>query len=330
MGRATFRSWLIIVASVLATPVAVRAETPAWSRGVTDAQKATAKQFLDRGNALFLEKKYSDALEQYKQAVGAWDHPAIRFNIVRCLIQLDRPVDASDNLKLALRFGAAPLEEAVYSEALAYEKLLANQIATVAVDCAQPGVKVSLDGQALSTCPAREVRRVTPGAHQLVGSKPGFLTRTVEVIVIGGTERQVALSLDPVEKAARIEHRFAIWKPWVVFGGGFAIAAIGGAVNLSAAGDMNEFDRAVAAKCPTTSCTPDQLASETRDIKQPAETKSAIGVGLMIGGGAIIATGAVLLYLNQGRTVYPTATERLTPSLTPVAGGATFSLSRQF
>ncbi len=96
------------------------APTPAsgpWADGVTDAQKAAARTRLDAGNARFLDKKYGEALEQYRQAVAIWDHPAIRFNMVRCLIQLERPVDAYDNLVLALTYGAAPLEEAVYLEA---------------------------------------------------------------------------------------------------------------------------------------------------------------------------------------------------------------------
>ena len=50
----------------------------------------------------------------------------------------------------------------------------------------------------------------------------------------------------------------------------------------------------------------------------------------MIAGGVTIATGAVMLYLNRGRTVYPTSMERLTPSVTPVEGGATLTLSGRF
>ena len=60
-----------------------------------DSQKAQAQKILEEGNALFLKKDYAQALEKYKAAVAKWDHPAIRFNMVRCLIQLDKPVEAS-------------------------------------------------------------------------------------------------------------------------------------------------------------------------------------------------------------------------------------------
>ncbi len=330
----TMRGFLVEAALGIAVICAIapsaRADTPPWSVGVTDAQKSQAQAALEKGNALFLDKKYAEAMEKYKSAVAAWDHPAIRFNIVRCLIQLDRPVEASDNLKLALKYGAAPLEEAVYTEALAYEKLLANQIASVTVKCEQKGVKMTLDGQPLATCPAEELRRVAPGAHQLVGSKEGYLTRSFEVVVIGGKEQHVSLSLDPVEKAARIEHRWPGWVPWVVFGGGFAVAGIGGLLDLAAVQEMDSYDRAVAQTCATMACAPEDLDPADRDLKSSAETKSAIAVGIMIAGGATIATGAVMLYLNRGRTVYPTAVERLTPTVTPMPGGATLSLRGRF
>lgn len=321
----------VAFALVLAAAAPAAAETPPWSVGVTDAQKAAAQQELDAGNAKFLDKKYGEALDRYKAAVAAWDHPAIRFNMVRCLIMLDRPVEASDNLKLALAYGAAPLEEAVYSEALSYEKLLAGQIAELSVSCKQAGVRITIDGRPLPACPVEETRRVEPGAHQVVGTKPGFLTRTVEVVIVGGTQEHVALALDPMEKAARIEHRWSTWIPWVVFGGGFAIAGIGGAVDLSAASDRDSYDRAITQQCTTIACGKDdpRLAG-VQGLDDTARLKSRIAIGVMALGGATVVTGAVMLYLNRGRTVYPAAVERLSPSVSPVPGGATLSLGGTF
>lgn len=327
------RSWLgLAIAGVLASAVPAQAQTPAWSVGVTDAQKAKAQKFLEAGNALFLDKKYAEALEQYKAAVGEWDHPAIRFNIVRCLIQLDRAVDASDNLKLALKFGAAPLEEAVYTEALAYEKLLANQIADLTVECSQAGVKLTLDGQPLATCPAKETRRVAPGQHQIVGTHNGLLTRTLEVVAIGGKEQSVSIKLDPLAKAARVEHRWAQWVPWGVFIGGFAVGGFGVLFNVWSSNDMEAYDTAVGRECPTLACdveTKPELAAY-KDLDDSSRTKNIVGVSLMITGGAAIAAGGLMLYLNRGRTVYPTSVEKVTPSITPMPGGAAFSLSGAF
>ena len=323
-------SWLgLAIAGALATavPLPAYADAPAWSVGVTDAQKAKAQKFLETGNALFLDKKYAEALEQYRSAVGAWDHPAIRFNIVRCLIQLERPVDASDNLKLALKFGAAPLEEAVYAEALSYEKLLANQIADLTVECSQPGVRITLDGQQLATCPAKELRRVAPGQHQIVGTKDGLLTSTVEVVLIGGKQQSVSVKLDPLAKAARVEHRWAQWKPWGVFIGGFVVGGFGAMLNIWSASQMQEHDDSIQSMCPTMAC---EETQKQKDLYSASRVKNVIGVSMMITGGAAIVTGAVMLYMNRGRTVYPESVERMTPTITPMPGGAALSLSGSF
>ncbi len=309
-------------------PIAAQAETPPWAVGVTEVQKARAEKLLEAGNALFLDKSYAEALARYTEAVAAWNHPAIRFNMVRCLIQLERPVEASDNLKQALAYGAAPLEATVYSEALSYEKLLASQIAEVSLSCRQAGVTVTLDGKPLAICPASEVRRVAPGTHQVVGSKPGYLTRVVEVVVIGGKTQQVGLELDPVSKAARIEHRWPAWVPWVVFGAGAAVVGAGALVDREAQAKFDTFDRSVQQNC-LTPCTEEELAPFV-SYRDDGERQHAIALGVVGVGAATVATGAVLLYLNRGRTVYPSSKERITPALGPVAGGAALGLRGSF
>lgn len=317
----------LLFAILLCTSPALAETTPPWAVGVSEQNKQTAQRALDEGNALFLDKKYSEALAKYQAAVAAWDHPAIRFNIVRCLIQLDRQVEAADNLKLALKYGAAPLEDAVYNEALAYEKLLANQIGELSIECKQSGVVLTLDGQPLATCPAREVRRVSPGPHQVLGRKEGFLPRAIEVVVLGGKQQEVKLELDPLAKAARIEHRWPTWVPWVVFGGGAGVVGAGALLRLSAVQQMDSFDRIVAQKCSMIACTDEQLGDD-RELRKDAEDRGRVAVGVMITGAAVVATGAVMLYLNRGRTVYPT--ETITPTVTPTSGGAALSLTGSF
>jgi hypothetical protein len=57
-------------------------------------------------------------------------------------------------------------------------------------------------------------------------------------------------------------------------------------------------------------------------LKDGAELKSHIGVGLAITGGLAAATGAVMLYLNRGRTVYP--------EVMPTNGGAAVMWNGRF
>lgn len=297
------RALAVVMAALAAQPAHAQGKAP-WSEGVTDEQKARAKVLLDAGNALLIEKKYVEALDKYTQAVAVWDHPAIRFNMVRCLIQLGRNLEAHDNLEKSLKYGAAPLEETVYNEAIAYQKLLASQVGDIEVSCDQAGVTLTLDGQPLASCPTKQTTRVLSGAHQIVGTKQGLLPKTVEFVVKGGETKPVDVHLDPLAKGAKVVHRWPTYVPWSVFGGGLAVAGIGVAVYAFGNSQMNSYDAWVDDNC-TGNC-PDAMVPEyVRDDKEGAELKNNIGVSMMVTGGAAVAAGAVMLYLNRGRTVYP-------------------------
>jgi hypothetical protein len=305
-----------------------------WATGVSDDRKVAAKTLLEQGNTQFVGKDYKAALATYETAIASWDHPAIRFNIVRTLIQLDRPLEAAEQLELALKYGAAPLEEAVYSEALSYQKLLAGQIAEISIKCDQPGVDVTLDGKSLGKCPLVVARRIQPGQHQLVGRLAGFQTRTLDMILLGGKRQDVALALERGETPVVLVHRWPTWVPWVVFAGGFAVGGIGVLLDLKAASDMASYDRAINAGCIGMACPPrsqDPDSPVDDKLKDRATLESRIAIGIMTVSAATVAVGAALLYLNRGKRVskeraQPTKTVRLDAA----RGGATVGLSGRF
>lgn len=316
--------WRTLTAAIALAliPAVVHADGAApWSQGVTEEQKAQAKVLLDAGNLLLVQNKYLEALDKYAAAVAVWDHPAIRFNMVRCLIQLGRELEAYDNLELALKYGAAPLEDAIYNEALAYQKLLSMQVGNIKVTCAQDGVKLAIDGQPLATCPAQESRRLLAGPHQIVGSKSGLLPKTLDLVVIGGKEQGVDVKLEPLAAGAKVVHRWPNYVPWTVFVSGFAVGAIGGATLLFANNQMHQYDQIVSVKC-TGRCEPEEL-EPYQHYKDNAHLESKIGMTTVILGTAAVATGAVMIYLNRGRTVYP--------EVAPLpGGGGALSLSGSF
>lgn len=317
---------LAVGLAALAAP-AIADDKP-WVAGVSEENKAAAKVLLDEGNLRFIEHDYTGALDKYNAAVLKWDHPAIRFNMVRCLIQLDRAVEASESLKLALKFGAGPLEEAVYNEALAYQKLLANEVGTITVRCDQPGVAVFLDGDALLTCPGEQTRPVKPGKHQLLGSRAGFLTKTSDVFVVGGDHERASLSLSPIEQTGKVVHRWATWVPWLVVGAGLTVTGIGGLIEYQSYQTMNEYDRALVTACFDTGCdAAHPLPSSIAATKDRAELQNKVALGVMTAGIATVVSGGVLLYLNRSRTVYPTA-EHI--DVTPTSGGAAVLVRGRF
>jgi hypothetical protein len=306
-------AWILAVVFCVGVGLQQTADAQPWAQGVTDAQKGEAQKRLEAGNTFFLKQQYKEALEQYQAAIASWDHPAIRFNVVRCLIQLDRPVEASDNLQAALKYGADPLEEAVYTEALSYQKLLAGQIGDLEVTCTQDGAKLTLDGQPLMNCPGKEKRRVTPGSHGIVATKAGFLTKEMQVVVNGGKVQNVDVKLIPLDKAAKVVHRWnATWMPWVIFGGSLAVVGVGAGIEFIARNDMSSYDQRVTSACAVTGCnlenpmTPAEkmVADDLNDQRETAEFRDKVAISVISVGAVGAVIGGVMLFMNRGQTVY--------------------------
>ena len=292
--------WMVMLA--FTTSLHAEPEEP-WRVGVTDDQMARAKQVLDEATELFVAHRYPEALERFRAALAIWDHPALRFDIVRCLIQLDRPLEAADNLEHALAYGKAALPGTTYEQALEFQKLLANQIGVLAVHCREPEVAIRLDGRELGRCPLEQTIRVAPGDHFVVGSKRGFLTETRTAEVFGGKRAEVTISPVPLAKAAIEVRQWHAAIPWSVLGAGLAVAGVGGLLRLQATDDMAAYDTAIRLDCRTTGCSPTMVDREL-NVRARHENEAAIGIASV--GAAAAVVGGVLLYLNRAHTIYPT------------------------
>src|ERR1041384_5557334 len=75
-----------------ATP---KADAPRpWAAGVSESEQAVALKLYVAGNLEFAESRFAQALAKYKEAIQHWEHPAIRYNMAVCLINLDQPLEA--------------------------------------------------------------------------------------------------------------------------------------------------------------------------------------------------------------------------------------------
>ena len=310
-----------VVVLLIAATAGVRADDtaadPPWGRGVTAEQKARAHELLDQGNELFVHDDYAGALAKYKEAIASWDHPAIRFNMVRALIALDRPLEAADSLDKALAYGKAPLDDQLYAEALNYRTLLAGQLSTLEVSCTQDGVAVSVDGEAFVACPGTKTTRARPGAHVVVATRTGYLTTTRDVVLMPGAPTTVPMRVRSIAEATVMKTRWATWKPWAVVGAGVALAGIGGLVDLKARADLSDFDHDLDQNCQHTGCTTSQLGS----LGSTALVENKLAIATMIAGGAVVATGVALAIVNRPQPFIPADDH---PVVVPVAtpGGA--------
>ncbi|MBK9072579.1 MAG: hypothetical protein IPL79_16500 [Myxococcales bacterium] len=273
-------------------------ETP-WSKGVSTADRATAKAKLEAGNTLFIDNRHRDALAEYEAALAAWDHPAIHFNAARACIALERTLEALDHLDQALRWGEAPFDAATFREATTYQKLLTGQVATTTVSCGQPDTTVTLNGDALLTCPGEKVIRVKPGRHAFVGTRAGYLPKVMNEPLVPGENPPLAITLQPIgsDRETVIITRWATWKPWTVLASGVVIAGVGTGLLLQSRDLFVDYRDRLEDACGITACEEDPFP----ELRDRAEGSQGLGIGMIAVGGAALALGTTMAILNAPR-----------------------------
>jgi hypothetical protein len=315
------RSCATLLAVLLAAGVA-HADNKPWAQGVAQKTQDEANALFADANTLFARQAHAAALEKYRAAIALWDHPLIRFNMAVTLIRLDRVLEAADELDQALRYGNTPFEADHYQQALDYKALLAGRVGTIEASCEQAGAHVLLDGKPWFDCPNTRKQRVLAGEHAVVGERDGYLTRSLRLVVTGGSTMREKLELVPLDSAVALEYPTRRWIPWTIAGGGAAIAVSGLAVLFAGRSQMDKFSNEFRMACPQgcSLSTQPLLADE----RSSAQLKGTVGVSMIVAGGAVAASGVVWAILNKPRRVMPTV------EVTPSHGGASASVGWQF
>lgn len=297
----------------------------AWEKGVTKSNRDKANAAFAEGNQLFAQQAHQPAIEKYKEAVAAWDHPLIRFNMAVSLVRLDRILEAAETLDAALRFGADPFTPEEYQRALDYQRLVGGRIGKVEASCKQDGVQILLDGKPWFQCPASKTQLVMAGEHVIVGEKKEFATESRRLVVAGGTTSSAKLELRSFDSVVKYEYPTPRWIPWTITGTGVAVALGGLGFWFAGRNQMDKFEADFAMMCPTgcqANLSDQPLLADARDS---AQLKGKIAVSMMIAGGAITVGGVVWAIMNRPRRVLPPQVEVL-----PTPGGMTASVSGRF
>ena len=291
-----------------------------WADGVPEAEQAAATALYSDGNREFAESRFAQALVKYRAALRHWDHPAIRFNIAVCLINLNQPVEARDHLTRGLAYGPAPLGPGAHAQGLTYRKLLDAQLANVRIVCREAGVEITLDGKLVFTGPGTTEQFLLPGKHQIVATRDGLPTTSNTVTLAAG--ELTTLVLDQV---LRWDH----WKPVALLGSGAVAVGLGAIGYKLASRNFEVYDAQIREHCPK-GCDAATLAglTDARRARDRGNTEQAIAFSLTALGAAAIIAGTIGLIVNQPRLQL----EPL-PALTvavPAAGGTTISATWQF
>jgi hypothetical protein len=237
--------------------------------------------------------------------------------MVVCLVNLDQPVEAYEDLGKALQYGVAPLGTANYEQGLTYKKLLLAQLATVEIKAGERDAVITFDGMALFTAPGDVTKLVVPGNHQIVATKPGFVPTTVPLVLLGGKTVVADVKLARLEPT-RIVRRWSSWLPWLVLGAGAATAIGGGVLEAHSHDFFDRYDAEFVTECPAGcgGAAPKPTQPNLTSLLRTARWENAAAVTMFGVGGAALAAGLLGVYLNQ-----PYAVEKQV-IVTPVVTGA--------
>lgn len=318
----------LAAALAVVAPRSAAAEDSPWSTGVSSDRQAQANKLFAEGNELYAQQAHGPAAEKYRAALELWDHPLIRYNLATALIRLDKPLEASEELEKALRYGSQPFKPELYSSAQDYQALLKGRVGWLEVSCEQAGTKISIDGKPLFNCPGSQKVRILAGEHSVGGEQKDFLSVNRRVVVPGGDTLKESIKLIPLDQAVVLKYKYPRWVPWTVAGVSAGVAAGGLLTYLSGRSLMADYDQRFSANYPKGISEEDLKADASTGLyeqRESAKTRGTIGISLMAAGGVGVAAGVIFaLVINRPYRELPNV------EVSPTVGGATANVSLRF
>lgn len=292
-----------------------------WAEGVSQERQAAALALFTEGTDLLKDAFFTRAVEKYKEALDQWDHPAIHFNMAKALMNLDNPVDAYKHLDSSMRYGGAPLDEDQVDQVKRYMKLLYDgELADLVVICQEPGAIVSLNGVEIFKGPGQWTGLVRAAQTTVLATKAGFQPAQVQKVLPKGQKTEISLTLIELESVTKYTRVMDAWKPWVVVGSGAVGLIAGGLFTWQASKSFEDYDKAIeicnaesaisivapdggdtGGDVPSAGgCVPTKAMKDKESSGKLFQTLSIVSY---VAGGATLATGIVLLYINRERPI---------------------------
>ena len=269
-----------------------------WAKGVSEEARKESTRLFFEARRHYHDSLFALAADKYRAALAACNchHPAAHYNLVLSLVNLDRPVEMYENLIAAMENGLERLSKERFEQAKNFKVLLEKQLVAIDLRCDVPGAKVTIDGRQVLTPPGRYRGMERPGVHTVLAFKHGMVTNQVFRQMDGGQKIALSMDLKTEEELTVYERRWAAWKPWTLLGAGAAVALAGGGLHYAAIKQTQAADRGVV---DCSGCGPRRDLTHERLNAATMEKVAIVGYSV---GGAAIATGAVLAFLNRAKT----------------------------
>jgi tetratricopeptide (TPR) repeat protein len=276
MSRVFLR--MVLLGVIGSAVVPMRASAQPASAPTVDKKQA-AKKYTEAGLTAAKLGDYDTAIGLYQKAYSLVPHPTLTFDIAEAHLLAGRIDEALTLYKRYLSDAPnGPLAQAAHDRIAEIDASKAEE-ARKAEDERKAAERSAEDeAKAAEAHKAEEARRATGPMPPVPAVREA--------------------DLPPIERIAN--RRWAAWKPWVVMGGGVGVAAVGGVFDVLAAHGFAAYDSGfVKLACAQYGCRPLDVAPQLTSRLSRAQLEQQIAVAGFIAGGAAIAAGVTLLYLNQ-------------------------------
>jgi hypothetical protein len=275
----------------------------AWAQPVDDATRSSARQLADEAIDLFDKGDYAGALLKYEHADALVHLPTLQVREARCLDKLGRLVEAAERYVAVTRMELPSDALQVHRDALAdAEKELAavrERIPSLIITVVGArDAKVTIDDAVIPSTLWGEKRAVDPGRHHVaLESGTKHLSRDVDV-----HEHEVVpvdLEVASASEAPRVES--AGVGPTGVAGivvGVIGVLGMGAGVVTGALAKSSYDDAFTEQHCAKQG---GAIACDDGSRLRAARSTANIGTGLFAAGGALTATGLVLLIVDLAK-----------------------------
>lgn len=337
--RAWRATWRLLMLGALSAASVSLVTAPARAQSSEDSTRGAARKLGYEGVEAFQAGRYAEATQKLEKAYAVLRVPSLGLWSARALAKVGKLVEATERYLEVTRLpvGAGDVEIQRRAQADAQVEADSNQQLTptlrIRVEGVEPSaVKVTIDGAAVASALLGEATPANPGRRVVVGTVGAQIVRG-EATLEPGKEAQITLRFEAVSTspaAAPAASPVAIAGSsspsgdvgprssstqrtvgWVVLAGGGAGIIAGGIVGIAAITKRNALD--LVPGCEDKVC-PNHYADDV-DALNTMRTVSTVS---LIAGGALAATGAVLLLTApRSRTA---ASLWLTPASAGVRG----------
>ena len=312
--------------------------SPAPSRDspAAGAARAPSERALDlfrQANKLYDEGELAAAEARYRQAWELQKTYHIASNFGALELDLGKPAAAAELFAFALQNYPARGKPEGRAGIEARLETARKKVFTLRVKVAGAGAEILIDGRSAGTAPLAGELFLEPGSRTIVARQAGRRDAKQVIRATAGGAQEVTLTLEPLpgprsEPPARPDPPRRSPIPGVVTGAAGVITLATGAalVGLAESARADAQAKRDALSAAGVSCaTPSPGCTELRGLTSRTDTLGNAGIGVMVAGGVLAATGITYL-LWPGSSTGPKAGEttlRASIGASPAGGGVT-------